>query len=72
MYIRPDTASNGTVERSHGVDDQEFYELLDKDGITDDIHLFNEKLRGWRTTTITTGLTKPSAGRPVRTSPGQD
>ena len=36
---------NGKVERSHRVDDQEFYQLLDKDGITDDIHLFNEKLR---------------------------
>jgi len=22
-------------------------QLLDRDGITDDIHLFNEKLRGW-------------------------
>jgi hypothetical protein len=31
------------VERSHRVDDQEFYQLLDKGGITDDIHLFNEK-----------------------------
>jgi Integrase core domain len=29
------------------VDDQEFYQPLDKDGITDDIHLFNEKLREW-------------------------
>jgi len=38
---------NGKVERSHRVDDQEFYQLLDKDGISDDIHLFNEKLREW-------------------------
>jgi hypothetical protein len=29
------------------VDDQEFYQLLDQDGITDDSHLFNEKLREW-------------------------
>ncbi len=29
------------------VDDQEFCQLLDKAGITDDIHLFNEKLREW-------------------------
>jgi hypothetical protein len=28
-------------------DDQEFYQLLEQDGITDDIHLFNEKLREW-------------------------
>jgi transposase InsO family protein len=48
VYIRPRTPHlNGKVERSHRVDDQEFYQLLDKDGITDDIHLFNEKLRQW-------------------------
>jgi transposase InsO family protein len=35
------------MERSHRVDDQEFYRLLDKDGIMDDVHLFNEKLREW-------------------------
>jgi transposase InsO family protein len=28
-------------------DDEEFYQVLDKDGISDDIHLFNEKLREW-------------------------
>jgi len=33
---------NGKVERSHRVDDQEFYQLLAKDGISDDIHLFND------------------------------
>ena len=48
VYIRPRTPHlNGKVERSHRVDDQEFYQLLDKNGITDDIHLFNEKLREW-------------------------
>ncbi len=49
VYIRPRTPHlNGkVVERSHRVDDQEFYQLLDADGITDDIHLFNEKLREW-------------------------
>jgi len=47
-YIRPRTPHlNGKVERSHRIDDQEFYQLLDQDGITDDIHLFNEKLREW-------------------------
>ena len=47
-YIRPRTPHlNGKVERSHRVDDQEFYQLLDQDGISDDIHLFNEKLREW-------------------------
>jgi transposase InsO family protein len=38
---------NGEVERSHRVDDQEFYQLIDQDGISDDIHLFNQKLREW-------------------------
>ena len=33
--------------RSHRVDDQEFYQLLDRDGITDDIHRFNKKLKAW-------------------------
>jgi len=48
VYIRPRTPHlNGKVERSHRIDAQEFYQLLDKDGITDDIHLFNEKLREW-------------------------
>ena len=48
VYIRPRTPHlNGKVERSHRVDDQEFYQLLDHDGISDDIHLFNEKLREW-------------------------
>lgn len=48
VYIRPRTPRlNGKVERSHRVDDQEFYQLLDKDGVSDDIHLFNKKLREW-------------------------
>jgi transposase InsO family protein len=51
VYIRPHTPRlNGKVERSHRVDDQEFYQLLDRDGITDNIHLFNvtEGLRPYR------------------------
>lgn len=48
VYIRPRTPHlNGKVERSHRVDEQEFYQLLDKDGIADDIHLYNDKLREW-------------------------
>jgi transposase InsO family protein len=47
-YIRPRTPRlNGKVERSHRVDDQEFYQLLDKKGVSDDIQLFNKKLRQW-------------------------
>lgn len=46
--IRPKTPRlNDKVERSHRVDEQEFYQLLDKDGIGDDIRLFNDKLREW-------------------------
>lgn len=48
VYIRPRTPHlNGKVERSHRVDDQEFYQLLDQNGISDNIQLFNEKLREW-------------------------
>ena len=48
VYIRPRTPHlNGKVERSHRVDDEEFYQLLDRHGIADDIHLFNAKLREW-------------------------
>lgn len=48
VYIKPRTPRlNGKVERSHRVDDQEFYQLLDKKGVSDDIHLFNDKLREW-------------------------
>ena len=48
VYIRPRTPHlNGKVERSHRTDDQEFYQLIDQNGISDDIHLFNEKLREW-------------------------
>jgi transposase InsO family protein len=48
VYSRPRTPRlNGTVERAHRVDDEEFYQLLDQGGISDDIHLFNEKLREW-------------------------
>jgi transposase InsO family protein len=46
VFIRPRTPRlNGKVERSHRVDNEEFYQLLDKDGISDDIHIFNKKLR---------------------------
>jgi transposase InsO family protein len=48
VYIRPRTPHlNGKVERSHRVDDQEFYQLLDREDVAEDIHLFNDKLREW-------------------------
>jgi len=48
VYIRPRSPHlNGKVERSHRIDGQEFYQLLDQNGISDNIQLFNEKLREW-------------------------
>ncbi|HEY4244830.1 MAG TPA: IS481 family transposase [Kofleriaceae bacterium] len=48
VYIRPRTPRlNGKVERSHRIDNEEFYRLLDKDEVSDDIHLFNKKVREW-------------------------
>jgi transposase InsO family protein len=48
VYIRPRTPHlNGKVERSHRIDDEEFYQMLDQDGVSDDIILFNEKVREW-------------------------
>jgi len=48
VYIKPRTPRlNGKVERSHRIDAQEFYQLLDKDGISDNIILYNEKLKEW-------------------------
>jgi transposase InsO family protein len=46
-YIRPATPRlNGKVERSHRIDAEEFYRLLDG-VIIDDTKLFNDKLQEW-------------------------
>jgi transposase InsO family protein len=46
-YIRPATPRlNGKVERSHRIDAEEFYRLLDG-LVIDDSGLFNDKLREW-------------------------
>jgi hypothetical protein len=42
-YPATHAALKREVARSHRVDDQEFYQLLDKDGSTDDIHLFKRE-----------------------------
>lgn len=48
VYIKPRTPRlNGKVERSHRIDDEEFYQMFDQNGISDDIYLFNEKVREW-------------------------
>lgn len=36
---------NGKVERSHRIDEERFYRLVDKPDVAEDIHLCNEKLR---------------------------
>jgi transposase InsO family protein len=47
VYIRPRTPRlNGKVERSHRIDAEEFYRLLDG-VVIDDAKLFNEKLQEW-------------------------
>jgi transposase InsO family protein len=46
-YIRPRTPRlNGKVERSHRIDAEEFYRLLDG-VILDDTKLFDDKLQEW-------------------------
>lgn len=46
-YIKPRTPRlNGKVERSHRIDEEEFYQML-KGVVIDDSKLFNEKLREW-------------------------
>ena len=41
VYVRPRSPHlNGKVERSRQIDDQDFSQLLDQGGVTDDIHLF--------------------------------
>lgn len=48
VYLRPRSPHlNNKGERSHRIDEQEFYQLLDRNGISDNIHLFNDKLREW-------------------------
>jgi transposase InsO family protein len=47
VYIRPRTPRlNGKVERSHRIDAEEFYRLLDG-VVIDDTELFNDRLQEW-------------------------
>lgn len=47
VYIKPRTPRlNGKVERSHRIDQEEFYQML-KGVVIDDAKLFNEKLKEW-------------------------
>lgn len=47
VYIRLATPRlNGKVERSHPIDSEEFYRLLECQ-VIDDVNLFNDKLQQW-------------------------
>lgn len=47
-YIKPRTPRlNGKVERSHRIDDEEFYRMLIKGVVIDNSELFNERLQDW-------------------------
>ena len=47
VYIKPSTPRlNGKVERSHRIDEEEFYRMLDG-VVIDDTELFNDKLQEW-------------------------
>lgn len=47
VYIKPRRPRlNGKVERSHRIDDEEFYQMLEG-VVIDDTKLFNEKLKEW-------------------------
>ena len=47
VYIKPATPRlNGKVERSHRIDNEEFYRMLDG-VVIDDTELFNDRLQEW-------------------------
>lgn len=47
IYVKPATPRlNGKVERSHRIDSEEFYRLLEGQ-VIDDVNLFNDKLQEW-------------------------
>lgn len=47
VYIKPATPRlNGKVERSHRIDEEEFYRMLDG-VVVDDSQLFNDRLKEW-------------------------
>ena len=47
VYIKPRRPRlNGKVERSHRIDEEEFYRML-SGVVIDDARLFNDKLREW-------------------------
>jgi transposase InsO family protein len=72
VYIKPRTPRlSGKVERSHRIDAEEFYRLLDG-VVIDDTNLFNDKLREWEDYY---NYHRPHGGlaaRPLRETPRED
>ena len=63
IRIKPRTPRlNGKVERSHRIDSEEFYRLLEGQ-VIDDARLFNDDSKSGRTTTTTIAPTAPSRGQ---------
>ncbi|MCW2643515.1 MAG: transposase [Dactylosporangium sp.] len=71
-YIKPHTPRlNGKVERSHRVDAEEFYRMLEG-VVIDDAQVFNDKLREWEDYN---NYHRPHGGlgaRPLRTPQTED
>ena len=65
VYIKPRTPRlNGKVERSHRIDNEEFYRMLEHGVIIDDANVFNDKLQEWGTSTTSTDPTAASVDKP--------
>ncbi len=72
VYIRPRTLHlNGKVERSHRVDDQEFYQLLHKDGISDNIAVQPQASGVGRLLRLPSAAWRPGRPDPVRATDGK-
>ena len=69
VYIKPRTPRlNGKVKRSHRIDAEEFYRLLEG-VVIDDAQVFNKCSKNGRTSTTTTALTAAwAARRPMKDS----
>jgi hypothetical protein len=53
---------NGKVERSHRIDQEEFYRMLEV-VVIDDTELFNDRLQEWNGSTTSTGPMGASGAR---------
>ena len=72
-YIKPRTPRlNGKVERSHRIDAEEFYRLLDGT-VIDDAKVFNDKLQEWEDyLQLPPPPWRPRRPHPLRTATTED